>query len=474
MTLKDTDNEEYEVLPYEPRMIPTPPDKLNVSRTVLISLAFFIVLFAWSFFNFKVPLLLDEIIGPIPIRDLVKGAVMALDNILAIFLQPFFGDLSDRTKSKLGRRMPFIFIGTCISAIFYIIIPWMRVLAGLVLIIFFFDLAMSIYRSASIAILPDYTPEKMYSKASAIQQLVANMGGLFAFAIPIIIGSLEGTLDPILFDAIGFIIVGVGMIILAIIEVLKVKETPTGEKFFQVSDTKIQIDPLSFRALQSRSKKSVSSSKLNSYRDSFNIVGHHKDFAFFLGTVFFMYLAFASIESFFSSFAVSYFQITEGAAGTLFLAYSGPMIASAYFVGLLGQSEKIGRKKAVKIFLGWLTISVFFMAGIIVPITYHNYNPLIIIITLVLIAIPWMGFIVNSFPILWTLAPKEKTGIYTGIYYTFNQAAYSIAPIIFGGILSIFSAFGDYRYIILFPSILILIIIAFILFFKLKAGESRE
>ncbi len=474
MNVEDTDNEEFEVLPYEPRMIPTPPDKINVSRTVLISLAFFIVLFAWSFFNFKVPLLLDEVIGPIPIRDLIKGAVMALDNILAIFLQPFFGDLSDRTKSKLGRRIPFIFIGTCISAIFYIIIPWMRVLTGLVLIIFFFDLAMSIYRSASIAILPDYTPEKMYSKASAIQQLVANMGGLFAFAIPIIIGSLEGTLNPILFDAIGFIIVGVGMIILAIIEVLKVKETPTGKKFFRVSDTKIHIDPLSFKAIQSRSKNVDSSSKLSSYRDTINILGHHKDFAFFLGTVFFMYLAFASIESFFSSFAVSYFQITEGAAGTLFLAYSGPMIASAYFVGLLGQSEKIGRKKAVKIFLGWLTISVFFMAGIIVPITYHNYNPLIIIITLVLIAIPWMGFIVNSFPILWTLAPKEKTGIYTGIYYTFNQAAYSIAPIIFGGILSIFSAFGDYRYIILFPSILILIIIAFILFFKLKAGESRE
>ena len=474
MTLEDINNEQFEVLPYEPRMIPTPPDKLNGSRTVLISLAFFIVLFAWSFFNFKVPLLLDEVIGPIPIRDLIKGSVMALDNILAVFLQPFFGDLSDRTKSKIGRRMPFIFIGTCVSAVFFIIIPWVRVLAGLVLIIFFFDLAMSIFRSASVAILPDYTPEKMYSKASAIQQFIANIGGLVAFAIPIIIGSLEGTLDPIIFDAVGFVIVGVGMIFLAIIEVFKVKETPTGDKFFQVSDTEIQIDPISFRARKSISKKDAASSRFNSYRDTFKIVGHHKDFAFFLGTVFFMYLAFASIEAFFSSFAVAYFQITEGAAGTLFLAYSGPMILSAYFVGLLGQSEKVGRKKAVKIFLGWLIVSVFVMAAFIVPITYHNYNPTIIIITLVLIAIPWMGFIVNSFPILWTLAPKEKTGIYTGIYYTFNQAAYSIAPIIFGCFLSIFSSFGDYRYIILFPSILMLIIIAFILFFRIKAGESRK
>jgi len=474
MTSKDINNEQFEILPYEPRMIPTRPDKLNGSRTVLISLAFFTVLFSWSFFNFKVPLLLDEVIGPIPIRDLIKGIVMALDNILAVFLQPYFGDLSDRTKSKMGRRMPFILIGTCLSAVFFIIIPWVRILAGLMLIIFFFDLAMSLFRTASIAILPDYTPEKMYSKASAIQQFIANIGGLIAFTIPILIGSLEGTLNPILFDAIGFAIVGVGMIVLVIIEVLTVKETPTGEKFFQVSDTKIQIDPVSFRAKQSRSKRVESSSIFNSYRDTFKIVGHHKDFAFFLGTVFFMYLAFASIEAFFSSFAVAYFQITEGAAGTLFLAYSGPMILSAYFVGLLGQSERVGRKKAVKIFLGWLIISVFVMAVFIVPTTYHNYNPMIIIITLVLISIPWMGFIVNSFPILWTLAPKEKTGIYTGIYYTFNQAAYSIAPIIFGGILSTFNAFGDYRYIILFPSILILIVMAFLLFFKVKAGESRK
>ena len=474
MTSKDINNEQFEILPYEPRMIPTRPDKLNGSRTVLISLAFFTVLFSWSFFNFKVPLLLDEVIGPIPIRDLIKGIVMALDNILAVFLQPYFGDLSDRTKSKMGRRMPFILIGTCLSAVFFIIIPWVRILAGLMLIIFFFDLAMSLFRTASIAILPDYTPEKMYSKASAIQQFIANIGGLIAFTIPILIGSLEGTLNPILFDAIGFAIVGVGMIVLVIIEVLTVKETPTGEKFFQVSDTKIQIDPVSFRAKQSRSKRVESSSIFNSYRDTFKIVGHHKDFAFFLGTVFFMYLAFASIEAFFSSFAVAYFQITEGAAGTLFLAYSGPMILSAYFVGLLGQSERVGRKKAVKIFLGWLIISVFVMAVFIVPTTYHNYSPMNIIITLVLISIPWMGFIVNSFPILWTLAPKEKTGIYTGIYYTFNQAAYSIAPIIFGGILSTFNAFGDYRYIILFPSILILIVVAFLLFFKVKAGESRK
>jgi MFS family permease len=455
-------------------MEPTPPDSLNGRRTILISLAFFIVLFAWSYFNFKVPLLLDDVIGPIPLRDLIKGSIMAIDNILAVLLQPFFGDLSDRTKSKLGRRMPYIFIGACISAVFFIILPWVRVLAGLMLIIFLFDLAMSLYRSASIAILPDYTPEKMYSKGSAIQQFVANMGGLIAFTIPILIGSLESSLDPILFDAIGFMIVGIGMIIFALIHFLTIKETPTGEKFLSVSKNKIQIDPDTFKARGLQTTEKQEKSRLRSYRETFSIIKIDNNFAFFLGTVFFMYLAFASIESFFSSFAVAYFGIDEGTAGTLFLAYSGPMILSAYLVGLLGQSKRIGRKKAVKIFLSWLIISVLVMAIFTVPTSYKNYNPGLIMLNLVLIAIPWMGFIVNSFPILWSLAPKEKTGIYTGIYYTFNQAAYSIAPIVFGLILSIFNTMGDYRYIILFPSILFLIIIALILFFKVKAGEATE
>ncbi|MHA1670843.1 MAG: MFS transporter [Promethearchaeota archaeon] len=468
--------EEFDVLPFEPRMAPSEPDKLNGKRTILISLSFFIVLFAWSYFNFKVPLILDDVLGTLMLKDMVKGIIMAMDNLIAVILQPYFGDLSDRTKSKIGRRMPYIIIGASLAAIFFMVIPWIRVLAGLILIIFLFDLAMSTFRSSSIAILPDYTPEKMYSKGSAIQQFIANMGGLIAFTIPIFIGTLEGSLDPLLFDALGFIIVGIGMFILVLIQIFTVKETPTGEKFIKISPTKIEIDPITFKARQMKQtdEDKKSKHKLRSYRDAFHIVKQHKDFKFFLCTIIFMYLAFASIESFFSSFAVAYFQIKEGAAGTLFLAYSGPMIASAYFVGLLGQAKSVGRKKAVKIFLSWLILSVFIMAVLVVPTTFHNHNPLLVTVVLVLIAIPWMGFIVNSFPILWSLAPKGKVGIYTGIYYTFNQTAYTIAPILFGGILSAFSAFGDFRYIIMFPFILILIVIALLFFSKVKSGESRE
>jgi len=476
MTETNKNLEEMDFLPYEPRMEPSAPDSLSVKRTVFISFAFFIVLLAWSYFNFKVPLLIDALITGNPFSDLIKGSIMAIDNIVAVILQPYFGDLSDRTRSKIGRRMPYIIIGTLSSVVFFVMIPFLQFLAGLILIIFLFDLAMSIYRSASIAILPDYTSQKVYSKGSAIQQFIANLGGLFGFVIPIVVGAIPG-LSGVWFDAIGFIIVGVLMILLLGAHLLTVNETPTGDKFLEISDRKIEIDPNTYKAKISKAPIKEAEKKgqrFISYRQSAKIIRNHRDFAFFLATVFFMYLAFASVESFFSSFAVQYIGIPESAAATLFIAYSGPMILVAYFVGLLGQWKKVGRRNAVKIYLMWLIVSVSLMAFLVVPSIYKNHQPVLVMIMLALTSIPWMGFIVISFSILWALAPEGKKGIYTGIYYTFNQAAYALAPVIFGGTLTSISFLADYRYIIMFPFILICIAIAFLLFLPIKGGEVKE
>ena len=482
-----------EYLPFEPRMQPTDRETLNVKRTILISFSFLTVLLAWSFFNFKVPLLLNDILGNNPFKDIIKGIIMAMDNLIAVAIQPFFGDLSDRTKSKYGRRMPFIIIGTFSAAIFFIIIPWMRILLGLILIIFLFDLAMSIFRSASIAILPDYTSEKMYSKASAIQQFIANMGGLVGFLIPIIIGFIPN-LSVEWIDRLGFLIIGLLMLALLAIQIIYVKETPTGEKTLKFINKRLEIDRDTFRVREiddEIAKEEPKKKRLKSYRETVKIVKGHKDFAYFLMAVFFMYLAFASVEAFFSSFAMEYLglydaaykqtgneadakKLAESQASTLFLAYAGPMIASAFLVGMLGQSKRVGRKNAVKIFLGWMIISLSIMTFIIIPMVYHNQQALLMIIMLMLISIPWMGFIVNSFPILWDLAPEGKVGIYTGIYYTFNQTAYSVAPILFGGILFIFSSLGDYRYIVMFPFVLFCVIMGLLFFSRIKGGETSD
>lgn len=480
-----TGKSQMSILPYEPRMKVRDPSKLNMKRTVFLSFAFMIVLLAWSFFNFQVPLSIELVLAGNPFLDIIKGTIMAMDNIIAVLLQPYFGDLSDRTKSRFGRRMPFVIMGTLSAVLFFIMIPfmaWLRVLLGLILIILLFDIAMSVFRSASVAILPDYTSDKNYSKASGLQQLIANIGGIFGFAIPIIVELLfkEGTF---LYEISGYMITGALMIVLLIILTLTIKETPTGESFLKIHDKKLEIDSSTFKVgisnKQSVEVKKRKGMQLRSYSDAARIIKGNKNFAFMLATVFFMYLAFASIEPFFSSFATSYIGVTRGTAGTLFLAYSVPMVLVAYFVGLVGQSEKVGRKNAVKIFLIGIIITVTIMAFLIVPNIYNiapisTVNTVLIMLMLALISIPWMGFIVNSFPIIWAFAPEEEIGIYTGIYYTFNQLAYALAPVLFGGVLSLFTYLGDYRYIIMFPFILVCIIVAFLFMLKVKGGEVSD
>ncbi len=470
-----------EFLPYEPRMQPGEPGKLNYKRAAIISLAFFTVLLAWSYFNFKVPKILEaELInlGLVYGIELIVGIIMALDNIVAVILQPFFGDLSDRTKSRFGRRMPFIIIGTLSAAFFFSLIPLIRMIVGLILIILLFDVAMSIYRSASIAILPDYTDAKVYSKASALQQFIANMGGLIGFSIPLILHSSIFPSDYIA-DFFAFFTVSVIMVVLLIVQNLFIKETPTGDSFLKISEKRLDVDPSTFKAVEIEKgttlDKPMPRKKFSSYGEAINIMKEDRNFAYFLGTVIFMYLAFASVETFFSLFCQNYLGIEEDAASTLFLFYSGPMIAVAFFVGLLGQNKKIGRKNAVKIFLTWLLISLIVMS-IIVFSLYQNHNQTLMIIMLIMVAVPWMGFIVNSFPILWELAPEGDVGIYTGIYYTFNQSAYALAPVLFGGLLSIFAIplQDGLNYIIMFPFILICALIAYLLFFKVKGGEAPE
>lgn len=190
------------------------------------------------------------------------------------------------------------------------------------------------------------------------------MGGLVGFLIPIIIGfipnlSVEGI------DRLDFLIIGLLMLALLAIQIIYIKETPTGEKRLKFIKKRFEIDKETFRAREIEDELAKEEPKkkiLNSYRDSVKIVKGHRDFAYFLTAVFFMYLGFASVEAFFSNFAMEYLglydaafkqtgneadakKMAESQASILFFAYAGPMIASTFFVGMLGQSKRVGRKK---------------------------------------------------------------------------------------------------------------------------------
>ena len=145
--------------------------KLNYKRTFLSGLAFLAITAFWQMYDNVLPLILGNTFH---LNESVTGVIMASDNILALFLLPLFGKLSDRTDTRIGKRMPYILFGTGVAVILTNILPFLDnsyaysasswkvisfiVTLGLLLI------AMSVFRSPSVALMPDITPKPLRSR----------------------------------------------------------------------------------------------------------------------------------------------------------------------------------------------------------------------------------------------------------------------------------------------------------------------
>ena len=152
--------------------------KLNTKRTCLVGLAFLSICAFWNLYDFVIPLVLKNTYH---LGDTWSGVVMAMDNILALFLLPVFGALSDKANTRIGRRMPFILGGTAAAAALMLALPIVirdgalpvfLVCLGLLLV------AMGTYRSPAVALMPDVTPKPLRSKANAVINLMGAVGGI--------------------------------------------------------------------------------------------------------------------------------------------------------------------------------------------------------------------------------------------------------------------------------------------------------
>ncbi len=96
--------------------------KLNYKKVIFVGFAFFLILAFWQAYDAIVPLMLVNKFG---LNQTVSGVIMALDNVLAVFMLPLFGSLSDRTKSKYGKRTPYIVLGTIVAICAFIGLSFM-------------------------------------------------------------------------------------------------------------------------------------------------------------------------------------------------------------------------------------------------------------------------------------------------------------------------------------------------------------
>lgn len=388
--------------------------KLNYKRTFFIGCAFFTIMLLWQVYNYMCPLFLEEM----GIKDTYKGLIMAGDNIFALIMLPIFGSLSDKTKTKLGKRMPYIIVGTILASVSFPFVAALGIKQNLVgmlilmgLILFF----MNIYRAPAVALMPDLTPKKHRSKANGIINLMGGIGGIFAYGTALLFGSK--------YPIIPFLVTSILMIVALIILVTTVKEAKVLAEIEDDEEVKEELtntEPLN--------KKQI------------------KNLIFILCAVFFWFFAVNAIETFWGTYSWDIFfnnnpdnKTTSSIALLIFTAST----IIFYLVGGI-VATKIGRKKTILIGIVSILIA-FFIASF-----FTKWNFIIFVGLFVMAGFGWALINVNSYPMVVEYANGSNGGKFTGFYYTASQLAQTITPFIIGSIMDLIGRKFMFPYAVLF------------------------
>lgn len=412
--------------------------KLNYKRTILIGLAFLTISAFWQMYDNVIPLILKNTFH---IGETVTGAIMAADNVLALFLLPIFGALSDKVKTPIGKRMPFILAGTGMAFVFLMVLPFADRTQNLVLFVgalLILLISMGTYRSPAVALMPDLTPKPLRSKGNAIINLMGAVGGVYTLImIKVLVGKGERPSYMPLFLAVGILmLVGVAILFLTIKE-NKLRSEMAAEDEEETEEAADASSDGKSEALPKAVKKSL---------------------IFILLSVAFWYMAYNAVTTAFSRYATEVWKLEGGGYADCLMIATVAAIISYIPIGAI--SSKIGRKKTILIGVTLLG-TCFLSAGL-----YNTYHGSMVFFFAV-IGFAWAAINVNSYPMVVEMSKSSDVGRYTGYYYTFSMAAQVVTPILSGALLEHVS------YRTLFPYSVVFCILAFTTMCMVKHGDSR-
>lgn len=393
--------------------------------------------------------------GGITLVPLFIGVIMTFDNIFGVIFQPTFGKLSDRCRSKLGKRRPFIVYGAPVSAILFAIIPWVALKSTLpvtMLFIILFVFSMSLWRAPAVALMPALTPSHLRSEGNAIINLMGGVGSVIGMVAGTIVSAIylattgvkvtaeneQFTSFPYVF-LLGAVVMVIGMLVVRIF----VKEPSSLE---EVAAKNQYADEKAAKKAEKAARKAEKLSK-----------GARKSLIFMLGGLFFLFCGTNAITTFFALFAEEVLGKSTGEATIMTTLFAVCSAAAAIPAGKMGK--KIGRKKTILIGL------IVFMAVFLLYVLTQNMA--LIWVALVLGGAANMFITVNTLPLVLDIGGIEKVGTFTGYYYTATFSAQIASPIIYG-IVRMFT--GTYMSLFVYSPIMFILSIACILF--VKHGEA--
>lgn len=422
-------------------------EKTKYGKIFLLGFGFFGVSVIWSVFNIFVPVILSETFG---LQAGVIGIVMVLDNVAALLIQPPLGILSDRVRSPIGRRMPFIVLGAPLAAAIFGFIPYAKVLPLFIFSCVVLLLAMAFWRTPVIALMPDITPSRSRSQANGIINL---MGGLGQVLVTFISGPLyrQNPAYPF-FLASGLMIVASALV------------------FIFIREPKEYVSP----KLHLVDKNTVNGAEQNSL-ENVSMIFTQKDKSpmFILLAILFWFIAYNALDTFFSLYGINYLGLDAGDSSAQ-MSYIGlAFMLMAVPSGILARKYK--RKLIISIGIWVMVVCVLLMY--ILPLNFltiqlfslvgNGYYVLSII--LMVAGLGWAMINVNSLPMVVDMTEDINVGTYTGLYYLSSQFAATVGPLVFGWAIQF--ANNDYRLLMAVSPVFL--VLAFIMMLNVKRGEVK-
>ena len=424
--------------------------KLNTKRTVLVGFAFLSICAFWQMYDNLVPKILTETFG---IGESVSGIVMASDNVLALFLLPLFGGLSDKCTSKLGRRRPFILFGTLTAVVLMMVLPLLTdsyhvspaswKIVCFIISLGFLLIAMGTYRSPAVALMPDVTPKPLRSKANAIINLMGALGGIIYLIVTTFLYKTSGDIYvsylPLFAIVGGIMLVALAIVMFCVNEPKLVAEQKKYEEAHP-EDNLTEVTE-SGEALPADVKKSLS---------------------FLLVSIALWFIGYNGVTTWFSVYASEMWSMTLGQANTCLTIATAGAIVSYIPVGSI--ASKIGRRKTIR--FGTLLLSGSFALAFLYTMISSSFSPLLYLL-FILVGIAWAAINVNSLPMVVEMCKGSEVGKFTGLYYTFSMTAQIMTPIVAGWLLE------NVSYKALFPYAAIFVFASFITMSLVKHGDNK-
>ena len=428
--------------------------KLNNKRTILVGLAFLSICAFWQMYDTVIPLILTKTFH---LNETFSGAIMAADNILALFLLPFFGSLSDRTHTRLGKRMPFILFGTGCAVILMNLLPLLDnsysaqpsslKLASFVIVLGLLLIAMGTYRSPAVALMPDVTPKPLRSRANAIINLMGAVGGMLYLAVAAVLcpttqvsASAHFNYQPLFLMVSAVMFVSVGVLFLTVKEPKLTAENQALEQAHPEWNL-AESDGSGHEVLPAPVRRSL---------------------GFLMASIALWFIGYNGVTTWFSTYVDQVMgQGLGGASRCLLIATAGAIVS---YIPIGALAAKIGRKRTIQ--FGVVLLTVCFALGYVLTTLYSSIN-LVMFVVFALVGLAWAAINVNSLPMVVEMCKGSDIGKFAGYYYTASMAAQVITPMLAGTLMRKI----DYR--VLFPYAAFFVAMSFVTMLFVRHGDSK-